>query len=225
MSKGIPTTSLAKTKEERKNLRRAVLEHGSTDADAIEDKRQHSARQLIKLGEVVNKLNRQRILMEQQGEKKIATMRENIAIKRAEHAANEKCTKEWLSLWDQKMEAELEMESFQLAALIADSELRTAGLSAQIMAIDTLNLIVDCLSLRERVDTEDGKKVLERITVAAVMSDVLYGVDIMNDKVNEMAEGIGRVVDSMDKDKELDSNDPLLMRNKPIPQPPVGVKA
>ena len=74
--KAIPTTSLAKTKEERKSLRRAVLDHGSTDADAIEDKRQHSALQLIKLGETVNKLGRQRILMEEQGEKRIAEMRE-----------------------------------------------------------------------------------------------------------------------------------------------------
>jgi hypothetical protein len=215
--KVIPTTSLAKTKEERKNLRRAVLEHGNTDSDAIEDKRQHSARQLIKLGETVNKLTRHRILMEEQGEKKIEEMRKQHADKRAEHAANPKCTPEWLAKFDQQSKDAIELESFQLSALIMDSELRTNGLSAQIMIIDALNLVVDCLSLRER-EEDDGKKVHVRITTPALLSDILLGVDDMNSKVDAMIEGFAKAESTIEESIQ----EPL--KNKPIPSPN-GVKA
>ena len=218
--KAIPTTSRAKTKEERKSLRRAVLDHGSTDADAIEDKRQHSALQLIKLGETVNKLGRQRILMEEQGEKRIAEMREEFKVKRAVHEKNANCTAEWLKQWDAKAEATLEAESFQLSALIADSELRTSGLSAQIMLIDAVNMLVDCVSLREIV-REDGTKHHIRTTIAAVDSDILLGVDQMNDKIDEIAKGISEVVQGMKQEEGTEQ--PTV--NKPIPTPPAGVKA
>lgn len=217
MSKAIPTTSLAKKgKTEKQKLRRSVLDHGNTDSDAIEDKRQHSAAQLIRLGQTVNKLNQTRVLIEDQGEKKIAELRESAkGNRKAWIERNPNGSQEQLAELDRRAEAAIENESLALSILLHDHEQRTAALSAQILQIDALNLIVDCLSIRERVEEEEGgKKVLVRDSIAAMINDVAMEVTEMKATFLTLTEEIKK--SNQENQATVTQNSPTI--NKPIPK-------
>lgn len=211
MAKSILTTSLAAIRKSSKaEMRRRVIAHGSTDADDIEVKRQNCSKQLIKMNEVVSKLHRQRILMETSGEKKIEEMRQNFAEQRKK-AVEAGMDADKLARHDAIANAKIEEEAFSLSMLLTDYELKTAQLSCQIATIDTLNLIVDCLSCREEEEESGGGKVKTRYSVAAYLSDILNRVD-------DMETALENVANSENQPEEEES------KPKSIPLKPNGVK-
>lgn len=177
--RSILTTSLsAPKKEAAKAMKRRIMDHGNTDCEAIEEKRQHCSRQLIKMADTVSRLNKQRILMEQNGEKKIEMIRSAIQMNREKLVANNP-PPEKLSAFDLQAEKTIEEEQLALAMVLNDMEIKTMMLSANIMIVEGIGLLTDCVSLREVIVDDDGKKQVVRNTVAGLTNDICVEIGEM----------------------------------------------
>lgn len=182
MSKNIPTTSLAKRSTEKRDLRRRILAHGSTDSDDIEAKRQHCTKQLMKMSDNVRDMAKMKVLMEDNGEKVIQVMREQFAAKRKQFESDPAK----LSGFDAHVQNQIDAASYELMRQLTEHEYKIVTLMGQIQIIESNNLIIDCLTLRESVEGENGKKSLTRETITMNANDTV--VELQG--IREAFEGI-----------------------------------
>jgi hypothetical protein len=197
MSKNIPTTSLAKRSTEKRDLRRRILAHGSTDSDDIEAKRQHCTKQLMKMSDNVRDMAKMKVLMEDNGEKAIQAVREQFAAKRPQFEADP--TR--LAAFDNHVKSQIDAAAYGLMLQLTEHEYKIVTLMGQIQVIESNNLIIDCLTLRESVEGEDGKKSLTRETITMNANDTVVELQGIREAFEEILSELRRLGEAGEPDE------------------------